>query len=100
MNRLCIKALRTLVRITPAKPLGYRVSVRVLPPKHDVWEGLTHTALFASPGEAHRLADRLEAADGLNLENWVWTASAESCLPPLRFDPTATLQEQTFVPDF
>lgn len=100
MNLIHIGMLRTLVRIVPAAQLGYRITINILPQDQDVWESLTHEAMFSTHDEAQRLADALTEAEALNLGKWTWFPSASSSLEQFRAAPTAQLKEFPFVPDY
>lgn len=59
----------------------YGVHVHVLPGHDEMWEALTHAAVFTDVARAERLAERINAAVGKDL-NWAhWVFPGHACSP-------------------
>jgi hypothetical protein len=60
----------------------YGVKLFLLPGHDEMWEPMTHAAVFITPQEAQRLADRVNAARGnrpINFDCWIHEES--DCSP-------------------
>ena len=71
---------------------GFRVVVLFRPVMEDMFETVTHFALFASPRDAHKLADKVRKAPVLNLDHWTWHPSLACPIGTLQGKPWAQVE--------
>lgn len=78
--------------VSPVKG-GYRVMVRFCPGSDEMWETLSHFALFESEVDAESLLRKVQAKRGeLDLNYWHWTPSKSTPFTALQNPPVAKLE--------
>jgi hypothetical protein len=80
------------------QPIGFRVTLSFCPGMDEMWESLSHEALFADIHDAKRLVQRIQRARSLNLSHWVWCPSPATPFGALQEKPTATLSKVPLPP--
>lgn len=86
----------TLVRVEKTKT-GFEIIAFIREPMEDMYERLTHAAIFPYEDEAqalatkirHALTDAYGSLNALNLDYWLWTPSNATPYGALQKNPTA-----------
>lgn len=68
---------------------GWRVHLRVLSARGDLWEELKHQGLWSCYPDAERFGKQMLAAAIFDLSEWTWTAASGSRLTFMHEEPTA-----------
>lgn len=72
---------------------GWLVQVMFCPGMDELWETITHFALFEDKADAEALAARIKAAGrGVDLAYWTWSPSKCTSFGQLQEQPTAVLE--------
>jgi hypothetical protein len=88
-----LEGMKRLIEVGEERRGGFRVSLSFCPGMDEMWESLTHEALFEDKRDAVWLVERIKKAGAIHLEHWVWCPSPCTPFASLQKKPTATLSK-------
>lgn len=78
-TKMSLSGCATRVHVGAERDGGFRVGMYIRPAMEDMWEVMSHFALFADRRDAERLAKAIERKREIDLIYWGWVPSV--CAP-------------------